>query len=93
MAMRKQSSSLTKHSPCDVKGQSSKLQKVVQPDERNLTFEELFSLPKAILRSPVPLRDKKDFRKKTKSQLFKEKETQVSSIDCVTLCISSEEAR
>ncbi|XP_021921863.1 dynein heavy chain 7, axonemal isoform X5 [Zootermopsis nevadensis] len=71
MAMQKQPNSSTKCSVHNIKRQSSKLQKIVQPDESNLTFEELFSLPKAVLRPRVP------FHKKTKSQLHKEKEGQV----------------
>ncbi|PNF31634.1 hypothetical protein B7P43_G17186, partial [Cryptotermes secundus] len=56
--------------------QLSKLQKAVQLDERNLTVEELFSLPKTALKPPASLRDRKDFHKKTRSQLLKEKEDQ-----------------
>jgi hypothetical protein len=82
MAMWKQPNSSTKRSAHDIKGQSSRLQKTAQPDESNLPFEESFSLPKAVLRPPVPV------RKKTKSQLLKEKEGQVSTVDCVPLYIS-----
>lgn len=81
MAMQKQPNSSTKCSVHNIKRQSSKLQKIVQPDESNLTFEELFSLPKAVLRPRVP------FHKKTKSQLHKEKEGQVRTVDYVPLYI------
>jgi hypothetical protein len=76
MAMQKQVNSSKKCSGHEIEMQLLKLQKTVQMDERNLTVEEL-SLPKTVLKPPVPLRDRKDFHKKTKLQLLKQKEAQV----------------
>jgi hypothetical protein len=86
MAMQKQPNSVSKRSAHDIKEQSSKLQKIVQPDESDLTFEELFFLPKDVLRPRVPI------YKKAKLQLRKEKEGKVSAVGCVPLYTSSEEA-
>jgi hypothetical protein len=85
MAMRKQATSSKKSLGYEIEMQFSKLRKAVQLDERNLTVEELFSLPKTVLIPPVPLRDRKDFRKKTKSQLLKEKEAQVNVLHSALL--------
>jgi hypothetical protein len=87
MAMQKQANSSRKSSRHEREMQLSKLRKAVQLDERHLTVEELFSLPKTVLKPPVSLRDRQDFHKKTRSQLLKEKEAQVNVLHSPLLCI------
>jgi hypothetical protein len=84
--MQKQAKSSKKCSGDAMEMQVSKLRKTAQLHERNLTVEELFFLPKTVLIPPVPLRDKKDFHKKIKSQLLKEKEPQVNVVHSALLC-------
>jgi hypothetical protein len=78
MTMQKKANSSKKCSGHEMGMQSSKLQKKAKLDERNLTVEELFLLPKTVLKPPIPMRERKDFHKKTKPQLLKEKEPQVN---------------
>jgi hypothetical protein len=84
--MQKQAKSSKKCSGHAMEMQLPKLRKTVQLDERNLTMEELFFHPKTVLKPPVPLRDSKDFHKKIKSQILKEKEPQVNIVDSALLC-------
>jgi hypothetical protein len=63
----------------------SKLQNTVQTDERKPSFKELLSFPESVLRTPVHLGGSKDFHKKTKSQLVREK-AEVSTMHCTPFC-------
>jgi len=51
----------------------SKLQNTVQKNEMKPSFKEFFSLPESVLRTSIHQGDSKDFHRKMKSQLVREK--------------------
>jgi len=63
----------------------SKVQNTVQTNERKPSFKGFFSLPESVLRTPVHQGDSKDFHRKMKSQLVREK-AEVSKMHCTPFC-------
>jgi hypothetical protein len=62
-----------------------KLQNTVQTDEKKPSIKELYSFRESVIRTPVHLGDSKDFNRKIKSQLVKEK-AEVSTVHYAPVC-------
>ncbi|PSN56752.1 Dynein heavy chain 7 [Blattella germanica] len=66
MDRRKLLNSTPKRFAQQVEDTSMKLRRMGRPDDRGLTVEEMFSLPKSLLRPPVPLRARKQPPRRSK---------------------------